>query len=161
MASASLLPPVRWSVLGWARGEAFYQGRPTSYWSKEAQTLWAFTGPSSGIIHDHWVGNRWIRPVSLEDQLLAKLHIRSRKLKLRIDDFELLKPDPAAIPVLIELLDDPAAQVRQIAAQGLGHLGPKAAAAIGALQRACNDEDGNVQQQAVQALRLIDPKTPE
>ena len=29
------LPPVSWRVIGWTRGEAFYQGRPTSYWRKE------------------------------------------------------------------------------------------------------------------------------
>src|ERR1043166_149159 len=29
------LPAVHWRVIGWVRGEAFYQGRPTSYWSME------------------------------------------------------------------------------------------------------------------------------
>ena len=28
----ALVPGVRWPVYGWLRGEAFYQGRPTSYW---------------------------------------------------------------------------------------------------------------------------------
>jgi hypothetical protein len=28
-----LLPAVRWRIVGWVKGEAFYQGRPTSFWS--------------------------------------------------------------------------------------------------------------------------------
>src|SRR3954470_12842024 len=31
------------AVRGWLRGEAFYQGRPTSYWSRELQH-WSRTG---------------------------------------------------------------------------------------------------------------------
>jgi hypothetical protein len=30
-----LSPAVHWRLLGWAKGEAFYQGRPTSYWLGE------------------------------------------------------------------------------------------------------------------------------
>ena len=30
-----LLPGVHWCVVGWWKGEAFYQGRSTSYWSRE------------------------------------------------------------------------------------------------------------------------------
>jgi hypothetical protein len=32
-----LAPDVRWPLWGWLRGEAFYQGRPTSYWRQEIQ----------------------------------------------------------------------------------------------------------------------------
>ena len=30
-----LVPSIRWPVYGWLRGEAFYQGLPTSYWRAE------------------------------------------------------------------------------------------------------------------------------
>ena len=34
------LPPVYWRVVGWVKGEAFYQGRPTSYWAGRIQESW-------------------------------------------------------------------------------------------------------------------------
>jgi HEAT repeat protein len=37
VAASFLLPAVRWRVIGWVKGEAFYEGRPTSYWSKEIE----------------------------------------------------------------------------------------------------------------------------
>src|SRR5438105_3973061 len=43
-----LLPAVRWRVIGWVKGEAFYQGRPTSYWSKEVAML------ELEFWHDRW-----------------------------------------------------------------------------------------------------------
>src|SRR5271165_4654953 len=32
-----LLPLVRWQLVGWVKGEAFYMGQPTSYWAAELQ----------------------------------------------------------------------------------------------------------------------------
>jgi hypothetical protein len=32
------LPAVRWRMHGWRHGEAFFQGRPSSYWSHEIRT---------------------------------------------------------------------------------------------------------------------------
>lgn len=29
------LPAVHWRLIGWWRGEAFYQGRPTSWWARQ------------------------------------------------------------------------------------------------------------------------------
>ena len=34
-----LVPSVRWPLYGWLRGEAFYQGMPTSYWHAEIVRL--------------------------------------------------------------------------------------------------------------------------
>src|SRR5271154_6264238 len=34
-----LAPSVRWPIYGWLRGEAFYQGMPTSYWRSEITRL--------------------------------------------------------------------------------------------------------------------------
>ncbi|OAI53187.1 hypothetical protein AYO44_16200 [Planctomycetaceae bacterium SCGC AG-212-F19] len=36
-AASFMLPAVHWRVIGWVKGEAFYQGRPTSYWAKEIE----------------------------------------------------------------------------------------------------------------------------
>ena len=37
LGSPLLMPSVRWSVYGWLREEAFYQGMPTSWWASEIQ----------------------------------------------------------------------------------------------------------------------------
>lgn len=37
--AAVLNPAIRWRVIGWARSEAFYQGRPTSYWAREIEPI--------------------------------------------------------------------------------------------------------------------------
>lgn len=48
--TSSLLPPVYWRVIGWTRGEAFYQGRPTSYWRTQIQgNKWAL---NEAALHD-------------------------------------------------------------------------------------------------------------
>jgi hypothetical protein len=149
-----LLPAVRWSVIGWASGEAFYQGRPTSYWSQEAQNLNSLVVTVGGSVERHWVHNIWMRRLSWEEEVLEKLKLRT--MNLESNDFPLLNPDPTALPVLIELLDDPDSQVRQIAAQGLERLGPEAAPAITALRLACEEEDAKVRQQARLALWSVD-----
>jgi hypothetical protein len=38
------LPAVHWPLLGWLRGEAFYRGRPTSYWQREVARLEPYCG---------------------------------------------------------------------------------------------------------------------
>jgi hypothetical protein len=48
VAASFLLPAVRWRVIGWVRGEAFYQGMPTSYWAKEVARL-----------ESEWCTDRW------------------------------------------------------------------------------------------------------
>lgn len=48
LAGVCLHPAVRWRVVGWYRGEAFYQGRPTSYWAEQFAN-WP----------DSW-GHRWL-----------------------------------------------------------------------------------------------------
>jgi len=40
--TALSLPAMRWRLIGWAKSEAFYAGRPTSYWRRELlRTDWA------------------------------------------------------------------------------------------------------------------------
>jgi hypothetical protein len=39
LGSLALVPSVRWRVVGWVRGEAFYQGRPTTYWRRQVERL--------------------------------------------------------------------------------------------------------------------------
>jgi hypothetical protein len=53
----------------------------------------------------------------------------------------MLHPDVTALPVLTELLHDPAPMVRQLAIQGLEHIGPPAKSVFVDLLRRCDDDD--------------------
>jgi HEAT repeat protein len=68
----------------------------------------------------------------------------------------------AAVPVLRTALADPNARVRQMAAHGLGRLGPAARTAVDALSQARTDPSPEVQGAAREALfHLLEPALPE
>src|SRR4051812_26669562 len=54
------LPAVHWRLVGWARGEPFFDGRPASYWRREVARCepWPVTGPEPG----EWVVGFVYRP---------------------------------------------------------------------------------------------------
>ncbi len=60
-----------------------------------------------------------------------------------------------AVPTLVELLSHQTPQVRALAAQTLGRIGPAAAAAKAALERAAHDQNPAVQQAAMEALERV------
>jgi len=64
--------------------------------------------------------------------------------------------DKDAVPVLITCLKDKNAQVRWLACQLLGNIGPDARAAVQALKAASNDSNQTVRQQAQAALKRIE-----
>src|SRR2546427_10287317 len=46
-------------ILGWLRGESFYQGKPTSYWSREMRGWMKLSDGWAGAVG--WAGkSRWI-----------------------------------------------------------------------------------------------------
>jgi HEAT repeat protein len=65
----------------------------------------------------------------------------------------LLKGDPAALAVLVDLLKDRDPKFRRIAAQGLEAIGP---AARPALREALHDRDGKVRASAEEILDRIE-----
>lgn len=65
----------------------------------------------------------------------------------------------AAVPALIETLQDPSAPVRYAVAYALSEIGPAAAAAIPALTEALDDPNDDVAFMAKKALKSIE-KTP-
>jgi hypothetical protein len=81
---------------------------------------------------------------------------RTKWRRLTFPDLTLLNGDPAAVPVLLELLADPDPAIRADAAEGLGRVGPAAVSAVPALLAAVQDEDGRVRCEAATAASLID-----
>jgi hypothetical protein len=148
-----LLPAVHWRVIGWVKGEAFYQGRPTSYWSREAGNLMQIGAMVWGSPKASVVIPQWQRQPSWIEQYLPTGIGNSST------EFALFKKDEEELPVLIELLHDPSAQVRLVAAQSLCHFGPEAEFAAERLLPLCYDQDKDVRRMARMAMRNIDIET--
>jgi len=93
VSSLLLVPSVRWAVHGWLKGEAFYQGKPTSYWRE--QILSHLEARATGVTE---VEMPWI--IGVMDDLGIAVSFENP-----LDWPDVLRPDePAAVPVLIELL---------------------------------------------------------
>jgi hypothetical protein len=151
VAGSFLLPAVRWRVIGWWRGEAFYQGMPTSYWSRECQRWQELK------ITGSWPGadRYWIREPNWFEQHVDPILNRA-PIIWSMDPLPLLRSDPLAVPVLVELLQDADINVRRIAANGLKMIGPPAKAATPALIQAAENEE--MTWDARLALQAIDPE---
>jgi len=110
-AFAVWLEPTR-VVWGWLRGEAYYQGRPASYWSEEV-ARW-HPAPVKGF-HAMTV-DFYYENTSFERLL-------SRFIPLPEHTWpELLDGDPTAQPVLMEMMRDGRSAVRDLAAEGLNRI---------------------------------------
>jgi hypothetical protein len=121
LAGSLLSPDVRWWLYGHLRGEAFYKGRPTSYWRGRV-TAWndlGFYPPAVSLVvrRPRW----WADWPPWCSGRAAPL--------LEAEPFP--GDDPASIPVLVELLRDGDAQVRADAAEALKRIDPQVAAEVG------------------------------
>jgi hypothetical protein len=105
------------------RPEAVYQGRTTSEWSKEISRGDTLYFPVGGYV-------KWQRHPDWRDEWAKKL-----SLKPQPSEIPLLNGDPAAVPVLIELLESSDSSARLIAMGGLRRAGPAAEAALPVLRR--------------------------
>ena len=155
LGSPLLLPQVRWPVYGWLRGEAFYQGMPTSWWAKEIDTtyqpmlLWDISGKDASI---QWC----MQPSpSLWDEIRQQFGPSTTALPASIFAVgcPLLDGDPDALPVLLVLVRNESAKVRRAAIRGLWAEGEGKPEIISALIEAVRDTDAAVQEEAVAALQ--------
>ncbi len=156
----------------WYRpGEAHYLGRPTSWWATHCQTgtldVQSFQASPTG-----WVSYWNYQPVpagQLYEQTGGSYpaepfwHEWVAVLGIRLDRYDreslwLMRGDPAAVPVLLELLGDPKRSVRHAAIYGLAVVGNKSPDAVTAVESCVNDKDEFVQEFARYSLRRIDPK---
>jgi hypothetical protein len=148
-------PTPRTVLLGLLRDESFYKGRPTSYWS--------------GAIKS-WAANFYAlppAPLPPAPTWYGRLRAVLAGLTAADDALPGAGGDPKAIPVLIELLRDKDAVVREWAAGNLAMMpsNPEAAhtfatnlpKAVPALIEVLRDEDRGVRQRAAECVRMWAP----
>jgi hypothetical protein len=109
-------------VRGWLRGERFFAGRPSSYWSK--------------VIRDRQPVGRFEDAIGL---VLGK------------------EPNPAAVPMLVELLEDEDDEVRFAACHALAANGSAARQAVPALLEMLGHPNLFYRRNASHALAAIGP----
>jgi hypothetical protein len=142
---ALALPAVRWQLWGRLRGEAFYRGRPTSYWTGRLRTESCEVRQYADPRARGGMAVRVVtRPGPYRPPVIGRL---CRLLGVGPPAEEVLFDGGEAgrlVPVLIELLKDPDPSVVRVAALSLGALGPAAresAPALAAALAACSDEN--------------------
>jgi hypothetical protein len=161
LAGALLSPEVRWWLYGHLRGEAFYNGRPTSYWAGRMRGNQRAlvsedmdpTGPTVRVFlavsAPPWAP--WENALRLR---LGLSELPPGEVFLVLDEHD----SASAVPVLTALLKDDDAQVRVMASSFLKLMGPGARKAVPALVGALKDDDANVRAAAARALKRIDPQ---
>jgi hypothetical protein len=161
LAGALALSDVRWQAWGRLRGEAFYRGRPTSYWRRQVLDY-----PGQETLY-----NRYLPPsmqpgyayalATPVDSLRRVFHLPYHLAPLRYPFEEKMS---AATPVLTELPRDGDPYVRRYATDCPGDIGPAAKPAVPALLAALGDHEvgaipkGRVSGSAAIALKKIDPQ---
>jgi HEAT repeat protein len=140
------LPFLLWggyAAFGVLHGEHFYRGLPTSHWRRYIL--------------------RQPKPLTpARDRVLAIEAVRSVEDYFGLGEVSGdpagLSTNPAAIPVLMDLLRDSDREVRRWAANALRCIGPAAERAVPALVEALRDRDAAVAEAAAAALGEIGPR---
>jgi len=145
-----VVPAVGWRVLGWTRGEVFYDGRPTSYWESRLRQCQMHNAGEPYFVPP--------KPTPTEEWVKRYLGVR-----LWSDwNPEAVLKGPAATPVLIELLESDDLTVQMIAMRSLNSIpadAMQASAKIREIRR--TTDDYLVFVEASRALRNIDKDTFE
>jgi hypothetical protein len=136
-------PTARSLLWGVLCRESFYRGKPANYWAGRI------------IERDDWLPVARPFPWNWLDRIGQRAGGERRAELVRLVQ-PLLKGDPAAVPVLIELLRHANEGVRTTAAKGLRAIGPAARDATPALALGLSDTE-EVQEKSFQALSAIGP----
>jgi HEAT repeat protein len=140
-----LVPQVRWPVYGWLRGEAFYQGMPTSYWRQRIQQYERPKDAKKQASIDDWI-----------QKLESVFGLLADDLPL-----DILGHDPGTVAVRLELLQDSDECVRKAAILDISLIGPSARPAIPLLINLCEDPSVAVQLRAIVAVGQFGPEAKE
>jgi hypothetical protein len=164
----TFIPDLQLIARGLARGERFYRGMPTSYWSKRVDdTISVMLTPYSHPRPRRAPRPGWLWRASLAPDEPATSFEAAKKL-LRLSYVSSQAPLPLrgndvnAIPILIDLLEDQEPCVRMYAAESLGLWGPRAPSAVAPLNAHLHDDEGcglgySVGEVVAEALRAIAP----
>jgi hypothetical protein len=116
LGAAFVHPGVYWPVVGWVRGEAFYKGRPTSYWHGQLnhyEELFALISSDWYLIE--------CQPIASAQWLRSFFGVKADH-----QGYALLDGDPQALRVLLEMVQYSDFKARRVAVTGLGYVGPQA-----------------------------------
>jgi hypothetical protein len=161
-----LVPSVRWPIYGWLRGEAFYQGMPTSWWAKEIEERYDYDFfYIDAIIPGHKLTS-WFAETRSSPSLWERLEQRLKPGKaatpvmsaIRIGA-PLLDGDAEALPVLLGLIrgkSSKSSKSRLAAISGLLAQGKQRPEVVEALLMATQDPDGGVREEAITVLKYLD-----
>jgi hypothetical protein len=153
-----LHPAVRWRLIGWARGEDFYQGRPTSWWASEVEMTYDLQSDKTGgkPTERHWYATRPLGWREQVDDFLGNRPPFYTSYTLEYDP-PLLDGNPGAFPVLMALLAAGSPKCRCVACRGLSHLGNGAKSSIPSLLLLiAEDESQQVREEAISASHKIE-----
>jgi hypothetical protein len=122
LAAVFAVPDVRWTLVGWYRGEPSWQRRPLSWWRREAAALhvssWYET--REGKMH-HEVSCYLYEPTGKDAPPAAV--------------------DAGGLEILLALLNDPDPKVRYWAAERLGYARTEASRALPQLRQAASNTE--------------------
>jgi hypothetical protein len=130
------LAVLAWWLASQPEGPVF-RGKTAAQWERVI-TNWPFDyikARDGSTIAFHWA------PRSILDRVLWESGVT---FAVTDPGYPLFKGDPAAVPVLLELIKSPDATTRWAAVHGLGRVGPAALVGIGALREATHDSDDMV-----------------
>jgi HEAT repeat protein len=151
-AVAGGVPGVREPILGWFRGEAFFDGQPVSVWSERlsneanatdkarSEQLKAGGKPAVAVLMAIAFGDSGPRS---QAQALLVSH------------------GEAAVAPLIKIVKKATNEDRRQAALVLGAIGPKAKPAVDTLVRLLDDDDELVREAGMTALEQLGPQAAE
>jgi len=158
------LPGVQWRLTGWWRGEAFYQGRPASFYAHRIAQERRLFAEGERIVHGPdstvFVGpfEAWVR---------RHLGRQCGEWFWGVHEMYLFGRDARAVPVLTVLLDDSDPLARYVAVSTLLQIESDAVApALLKLRRMVGDKvpgfpcsgRPTVADAVINALRIIDPE---
>ena len=165
LAGVSLHPAVYWRVIGWSRGEAFYQGRPTSYWAEQFRN---WPGPEDSWsrsflpeIIANWFEpedrpsypgqafyseGRHVVPANAIPVLVELLGEEGEAANfacvgLLVASSEMPQVVQTAVPKIVEILRSPSCKHRQYPIWALGCIGGGAKGAVPALIEVVGEAD--------------------
>jgi hypothetical protein len=120
LASVLAMPDVRWTLVGWYRGEPSWQRRPLSWWRHEAAALHVSSVYNTREGKTLREVSCWLYEPTGEDSPPAAI-------------------DAHGLQILLALLSDPEPKVRYWAAERLGWAGADASPALPKLRQAASD----------------------